>query len=62
MGDVVKPWAFWAPSYCKWFAENKRGQIARDEALRAARRAKRGNAGSADKDEDGRRLTPHKSA
>ena len=41
MGNVIRPWQFRIRPYVKWQIENKRGQIARDEALRAARRAKR---------------------
>jgi hypothetical protein len=35
MGEVIRPWRFIAPSYWRWWAENKLPQIARDEALRA---------------------------
>jgi hypothetical protein len=41
MGEVIRPWRFFVRNYVKWQIENKRGQIAREEALRAARRAKR---------------------
>jgi hypothetical protein len=42
MGETVRgPWAWWAPSWNAYFESNKRGQWARDEALREARRQKR---------------------
>jgi hypothetical protein len=41
MGQVIRPWRFFVRSYVKWQIENKRAQNARDEALRAVRRARR---------------------
>jgi hypothetical protein len=51
MGEVIRPWRFYARSYQKWQIENKRARNAHDadlrargidplEALRAARRAR----------------------
>jgi hypothetical protein len=41
MSQIIRPWQFYMWRYVKWQIEHKRAQIARDEALRAARRAKR---------------------
>jgi hypothetical protein len=51
MGEIVRgPWEWWAPSWCAYFAENKKGQIRRDEARRAARNKKRREAAKAKRD------------
>jgi hypothetical protein len=51
MAEIVKgPWGWWAPSWCAYFAENKRGQWAREAAVRAARNEKRRQAAKAKRD------------
>jgi hypothetical protein len=51
MGETVRgPWEWWAPSWNSYFESNKRGQWARDAALREARRQKRLEAARARRD------------